>query len=292
MPPNTLEGLFYESRNNVLDAAKSGGLFVNANIAAAYLGVSAVAAWYVAKSTRSTSLRGVAVLNWCAVFFTGSKAGLLCALVLPTALALSNAIRVRRINPLAPFAALIALGGAAGVAVLGEQLFADFSSNAISTLVSREEIWRYAIGLIEEHPIVGLGFGGWEERFTLYSSLTGGTTTVPAHNSLFILWLQSGLPGLLCGVIFVATVYSAVVRCFGAADVALVSYAMGVAGAFTWYFVQGLGENFGLVGEVHMTPLLGVLLGHLCARYDAVMVKHELSEPVRGSAAPSTVPAV
>jgi hypothetical protein len=115
---------------------------------------------------------------------------------------------------------------------------------------------------------------------------------VPAHNSLFILWLQSGLPGLLCGVIFVATVYSAVVRCFGAADVALVSYAMGVAGAFTWYFVQGLGENFGLVGEVHMTPLLGVLLGHLCARYDAVMVKHELSEPVRGSAAPSTVPAV
>lgn len=292
VPPNTLDALFYESRNNVFDAAKSGGLFVNANIAAAYLGISAIAAWYLGKTVQSTSLRAVAVLNWCAVLFTGSKAGLLCALVLPLALALASAIRVRRINPLTLFAAVFALGAAGGIAFVGEDLFTDFSSNTLSTLVSREEIWRYAIGLLQEHPFAGLGFGGWEERFALHAFMTGSTTIVPAHNSFFILWLQSGLPGLLGGVFFVAAVYAAVIRCMNARDPGVARYALGAAGAFTWYVVQGLGENFGLVGEVHMTPLLGVMLGHLCARYDAVMVRHEYSEPVRGRAAPSAVPAI
>ena len=69
--------------------------------------------------------------------------------------------------------------------------------------------------------------------------------------------------------------------------------AVGLAGAFTWYLVQGLGENFGLIGEAHMTPLLGALLGTLCARFDCAAVKHEHStEPVRSLAAPSAVPAL
>jgi hypothetical protein len=109
---------------------------------------------------------------------------------------------------------------------------------------------------------------------------------------LFILWLQSGLPGLLAGLAFVAAVYAAAVRCVGAGDPATARLALAVLGAFTWYFVQGLGENFGLIGEVHMTPLLGALLGCLCARYDTLEIRREHSEPVRGSAAPSAIPAV
>jgi sugar phosphate isomerase/epimerase len=57
---------------------------------------------------------------------------------------------------------------------------------------------------------------------------------------------------------------------------------MAAAGAFTWYFEQGLGENFGLDGEVHMTPLIGALLGHLCARYDAVVEYEHSIRPMRG----------
>jgi hypothetical protein len=67
---------------------------------------------------------------------------------------------------------------------------------------------------------------------------------------------------------------------------------MASAGAFTWYVVQGLGENFGLVGEVHMTPLVGALLGHLCARHDALSGYETSIEPVRSIAAPSAIPAV
>lgn len=292
VPPNTLEALFYTSRNNVFDTAKAGGLFVNANIASAYLGMSSIAAWYVGRTLGSSSLRAVAVLDWAAVLFTGSKAGLLCAAVVPLALAAASAARARRINPLTLFAASLALGGAVLLVPLGDELVAEFGSNALATMGSREQIWRFALLLIEQHPIAGLGFGGWEQRFALHAFLTGSANAVPAHNSLFILWLQSGLPGLVAGVIFVATVYAASARCLRTGDAATTTLALAVIGAFTWYFVQGLGENFGLIGEAHMTPLLGALLGHLCARHDALEVRHERSEPLRGAAAPPAVLAV
>jgi O-antigen ligase len=147
--------------------------------------------------------------------------------------------------------------------------------------------------MIEEHPLAGLGFGGWEQRFALNAVVPGAVVTVPPHNSLFILWLQSGLPGVLGGLALIATVYAAAARVAGSRDQDTRTLAVGVAGAFTWYLAQGLGENFGLIGEVHMTPLLGALLGTLCARFDGATVRHEhSSQSMRGVAAPSTIPAV
>ncbi|MEO8464667.1 MAG: O-antigen ligase family protein [Gammaproteobacteria bacterium] len=291
VPPNTLEALFYTSRNNVLDVAKAGGLFVNANIASAYLGMAAIAAWYLAESTRSTALRVVAVLDWGAVLFTGSKAGLLCALAVPLALAALGALRAGRIRPVSVVAAPLAIAALCALLALRDDLFDDFGYNTLATIGSREQIWNYALMMISQHPFAGLGFGGWEQRFELHASLTGGAP-IPAHNSLFILWLQSGLPGVLCGLGLVACVYAALIQAARSLDATTSALALGVAGAFTWYFAQGLGENFGLIGEVHMTPLLGALLGYVCARYDAALETHDVSETVRSSATPSAIPAV
>jgi O-antigen ligase len=270
-------------------------VFVNANIAAAYLGMSAVAAWYVARITRSSTLRAVAVLDWAAVLFTGSKAGLLCAVLVPLGLSLISVIRARQANPVTLFAATVALGlGAVSLSLpLSQELLEDYRYNTLATLGSREEIWAYALQMIRQNPITGLGFGGWEQRFQLHSLLTGAATTVPPHNSLFILWLQSGLPGMLVGLGLVAAIYTAVARALAARDRESFELAMAALGAFSWYFIQGLGENFGLIGEVHMTPLLGVLLGHLCARYDGATGRYELKrESLRGDPSPSAVPAV
>jgi O-antigen ligase len=204
-------------------------------------------------------------------------------------------IRARRANPVTLFASTLALGvGAVSLSLpLSQELLDDYRYDTLATVGSREEIWNYALQMIAQHPLTGLGFGGWEQRFQLHSVLTGAATTVPAHNSLFILWLQSGLPGLLFGLALVAAVYVAVARALAARDHESHELAMAALGAFSWYFIQGLGENFGLVGEVHMTPLLGVLLGHLCARYDAATGQYECSnESVRGDPAPSAIPAV
>jgi O-antigen ligase len=291
---NTLSDLLYGKGNNVLDPGKSGGLFTNANLASAYLGMCAIAAWYVGGSMRSSALRAVAVLDWVAVLFAGSKAGLLLAATLPLGLAALSTIRARRANPVTLFAASVGL--AIGTLVLALPIVRDaleeYARNALFTLGSREELWRYATEIVEQNALTGLGFGGWEQRFALYSAMTG-VAAMPPHNSLFIVWLQSGLAGLVAGVAFVGAVFAALARMLQAVRPELERLSMAVAGAFSWYFLQGLGENFGLIGEVHMTPLIAVLLGHLCARYDALTEPYEHStEPLRGAAAPSAVPAV
>ena len=108
---------------------------------------------------------------------------------------------------------------------------------------------------------------------------------------------MKNLPKLLrglCGLALVAAIYAGISKALGSAQKEARQLAMATTGAFTWYVVQGLGENFGLVGEVHMTPLIGALLGHLCARYDALSesdYEYQL-ESVRGAAAPSVIPAV
>jgi O-antigen ligase len=290
--PNTLDALFAERNNNVLDAAKSGGFFVNANLAAGYLGMSAIAAWYVARVMGSAVLRAIALLDWLAVPFTGSKAGLLCAVAIPLGLGTIGVLRSRRVNSLPIFAGALALviASASLVSPLGLELVDDYRHDSLATLGSREEIWRYATQMVEQHPLAGLGFGGWEKRFARNAYVTGPTIPMPPHNSLFILWLQSGLPGLLCGIALVAAIYGAAARAAGSGDPDTRTLALGAAGAFTWYVVQGLGENFGLVGEVHMTPLLGGLLGYVCARIDREAERHEhSSQSLRSIGTPSTL---
>ncbi len=151
---NTLDALFHESRNNVLDPAKAGGLFVNANVASAYLGMGAVAAWYLGRVMRSTALRAVALLDWGAVALTGSKAGLLCAVVVPLGLAFMSAVRARRANPVTLFVATLALGlGAVALSLpLSQELLDDYRANTLATIGSRQEIWHYALKMIGEHP--------------------------------------------------------------------------------------------------------------------------------------------
>jgi O-antigen ligase len=191
------------------------------------------------------------------------------------------------------FAATVAIAAAAAglMLPLSQELLSDYRYDTLATLGSRGEIWGYALEMIQQSPLEGLGFGGWEQRFQQVAVLAGMRAAVPAHNSLFILWLQSGLPGLLGGVALVVAIYAAVARTLSAADFSSRQLAMAASGAFSWYFIQGLGENFGLVGEVHMTPLIGVLLGHLCAHYDGA-TRHYEHEPLRGAVASPAVFAV
>lgn len=40
-------------------------------------------------------------------------------------------------------------------------------------------------------------------------------------------------------------------------------FAKGVFGALLWIFFQAQGENLGFIGEPHITPLIGILVGYL-----------------------------
>ena len=268
--PNTLEGLYGSGRNNVLDPSKSGGLFVNANIASTYLGMSAMAAWYLAKAWKSTLFRAIAVFNWTAVLFTGSKAGLLLAFVIPAGLAVFGIVSTRRTNPVRLLFAILAVGATAALLTTpsSQTLIESYQYETLATLGTRDELWDRATQMILQRPLTGLGFGGWENLFAVQTFLTG-QRAMPAHNSLAILWLQSGLLAVLAGVAVITAVLQAAARAVSASHCDIRPLATGLIGAFSWYVIQGMGENFGLVGEAHMSPLLGALLGLTCGRFDS-----------------------
>src|SRR6266511_4048660 len=91
---NTVAALFGEHGNNVVDPAKSGGVFVNANVAAMFLGVNGLAALAVSAVTRTRWVRVVGVAALVAILFTGSKPATILALVLPAAA--YGIVRMRR----------------------------------------------------------------------------------------------------------------------------------------------------------------------------------------------------
>jgi O-antigen ligase len=291
---NSLIALFTTSPNNVLDPDKAGGFFLNANVASAFLGFCAVSAWYIGQADRSVLLRVVAFFNWFAVLLAGSKAALVLALAVPVLVLIVETFSSRQINLKAIIGGLLTASVAfVAVALLWNQSLASrFEHDSLSTLGTRRAIWGFARQAIQTHPFLGLGFGGWDKEFPLYAFMHGVGFNFPPHNSLLIAWTQSGLPGVLAAVCWIAAVYVGITRAVRMGG-AVGQLGLGVGGAFTWYLIQGFGENIGVIGEVHLTPFLGLLLGYMCARceaIEAINVRDVASD--RGSFAASTVPAI
>lgn len=262
--PNILSSLFDEGGgNNVIAADKAGGLFINANTASVYLGVCAFLSWGLAKATQHRSLRLLAIIFWGGVFFTGSKAGVIAAVLIAALAWLGRIVRVRRIG----------LGAAIGFCVVGSAFSiimpfvmaayrdSGFTEASISTLQSREIIWDFARRMVKEHPILGLGHGGWEQYFAFYSYANGFRNVMPPHNAFLILWSQGGVFLAFAGVGFIVSLAWWCGRYFWHADPKVAALSEGLLWAFAWYVFQSQGENYGLAGEFHLTPLLGMAMG-------------------------------
>jgi hypothetical protein len=142
--PNSLQGLFGAEPNNVLDPAKAGGVFVNANAAGAYLGIMWATALGLAISSRSRWAYIAAFGLWIGVFFTGSKAATILAIVLG-ALALLLRYRRTSANALSIWAwALVPLTASLGwIGVVLIPQIASFSAHTASTVDIRTIIWNY-----------------------------------------------------------------------------------------------------------------------------------------------------
>lgn len=266
--PNVLGALLDTSKNNILDPSKAGGIFVNANTASAFLGFCAVLAWNLGATRNTRLLRAVAAVDWIAVFFTGSKAGMIAALLVPGLAIVFDAVRARRLDiRLAAFLSFLG-AGAAVAAPFAIERFSEsgFAGATTSTLSVRQVIWKFALSEFLKNPLGGLGFGGWEDKFPVYALMHGVNPNYPPHNAVMIVWSQSGMVAALCMVAFVILFLQWVWR--AARDVDVETRAVGRALLFgaTWYWLQAQGENFGFLGEAHVTPLLGLLAGVLLAR--------------------------
>ncbi|WP_213450968.1 O-antigen ligase family protein [Rhizomonospora bruguierae] len=292
---NTVVALFGDSPNNVLDPAKAGGVFVNANVAAMFLGVNGLAALAVAGLTRTRWVAATGVVALAAVPFTGSKSATILAVVLPAA-ALGSYQMSRFTLPAARRYLLVGAvsAGAAG-ALLLLVVNAALRRAIVEAFVGRTAIWEFGGESFREHPLLGLGYGGWDAGFPDYAAERGLYRSFPPHNVLLAAWSNAGLAGLALSVAFFAVacwlVAGGLSRRAGV-DKRFVAFA---GAALAWVVVQGMGENTDVFGEIHLIPVLALLIAHLIRPVGEEAKDNAGSAPGRADgrrAETSAVPAV
>ncbi|HJS91185.1 MAG TPA: O-antigen ligase family protein [Steroidobacteraceae bacterium] len=260
------------TRNNILDPAKAGGFFLNGNTAAAYLGAGSAVAYYACREEGGIMAWTLLAVLSAGIFFSGSKSGAILAVLLPVAtMTVVRHTRHRGLREWAITLAWIALAGLAafGIAVIYPALeSSSFVSNTIDTTASRLAIWAYAAQAFFNHPLLGQGFGGWEIGYRTYQHVGHTTAVLPPHNTLIYLWSQSGLAAVLLALVFMYQVFRLAAEHIRSSDATARSVGVCLLMVAAWIFISGMGDNSGLLGEVHEQPLLASMLG-LCYALDA-----------------------
>jgi O-antigen ligase len=260
-------------RPNVFDPDKSGGVFDNANTGAAFsllcVGVTLATFGYRGR-TRSLIFF---VLFSLAVVFSGSKSAVMIYIAAMTILgfcaalfSISNAyLRVVALS----FGTVAALA-MSGLAVIVESSLesTDFGEGVRDTSESRFQLWRIARLTFMQHPIRGLGFGGWGEVLSNYAA-TGVNVFLPPHNSLIMAWTECGIFAVILCVSFWYLIARRLFRSIGSSPRSL--EPIGALFALFCVAAMSFGDTFPLYGNQTMTVPMGVLL--------ALGIFHDRADP-------------
>ena len=262
--PDAMAAFWGEGANNVMDPAKAGGFFINANVASMFLGVGTFA-WLVllTRERRRRYLLG-ALLTWSATFATGSKTAAALALLLPVAVRGVRLLGRPAARWFLPQAAL----AVAGVVWLLPGLLARFvpgyADASAHSLSSRAPMWNAALEMFQEHFLLGLGHGGW--ALTMEQHAQFGVEVLPPHNLFIAAWAATGMAGVVALAVLTFTVVrrlgGTVLAEVGSASARTAAFALG---AWTWALVHGMGDNTAVYGESKSMILLALLLGLVTA---------------------------
>jgi O-antigen ligase len=253
------------SGTTIADPSKSGGLYLNPNVSAVFNGVLGLVALYW-RYGKQRIVRPIGALLLASVFFSGSKAAVALAVLIPTLLWLVAAMKslALRVSPVYVVGVLVvvALTVVVGYGFIDIQKFERYLNASESTLNSRQAIWVFALEEFNRIPFTGHGFGGWSKNFFSYALAMNVNPNFPPHNSLIILWTQSGILAPLLGLAFqFAILYWLVNGFLTAKSPASTQYFLGLLGADLWYLIQGFGENYGILGEPHLSIALAMFFG-------------------------------
>ncbi|HEX6501474.1 MAG TPA: O-antigen ligase family protein [Micromonosporaceae bacterium] len=259
---NTIAGLFGTQPNNVLDVAKSGGVFVNANVAAMFLGVSGLAALAVWSVTRDSRVRLVGIGALVAVLFTGSKSAILLAFLLPCLVfAAYYATRVARPAVRRGLLVGAAVLGVAGIVVL-TTVDVGFVRALRHAFFERTEIWAYGGQAFVHHAVLGLGYGGWQSGFARYAA-EHHIPRFPPHNMFLAAWAKTGLAGLALTAAFYVLLFRLVGRRLARTTGRRTWFVLYAGAALAWTLIQGMGENTDIFGDIHLIPVVALLIACL-----------------------------
>lgn len=256
MGGNTLEGLLEGARNNFYDEVKAGGvLFVNANAAACYVGIASFMAWGIFKAANTRISLIMAIFLWTTVFFTGSKAGVMFAILIPLFIIYLKLQKTTKF-------AIMSLGIMFSILLIyiglmfGVTEQQGFLLESSETAESRYQIWSYAFNSFLSSPLTGQGFGGWETEYSKFHDYF-----LPPHNTLIYLWSKSGVLASLLGISFILCCLRVAFRGIKNNDREISNLSFTFLMVIAWQFAHGFGENFGLIGEQHQMIILAIMSG-------------------------------
>jgi O-antigen ligase len=100
------------------------------------------------------------------------------------------------------------LEGRSELAADADDLRAGISRNEIfRSGASRNEIWKATWRMFVNHPVLGVGMGGYWAAIPAYHDASGIITPQEAHNDYLELLASGGLVGLALGVWFAVVVF-------------------------------------------------------------------------------------
>ena len=263
--PNIIYGLFHGVSSNILAPVKAGGFFSNANVAGAYLGIN----YFIARSLYTIN-NEKKYLIFCiiiaiGIFATGSKGAALVWIILNISILLCSKKYSAKIFKWSIFLLLIIF-----VMLLLKLHHWAFDLNFIdhalrTTIVTRIETWSFAYSNFYSHWLLGFGFGGWKKAIVSYSASAPHYMAAP-HNTLIALWANSGINAVIIGLFFIYSILKFGYKLTKVKDTELNRLGYGIILAFLFCFIQGMGENYGLIGEEHMSIILFIFLGYVYAQ--------------------------
>ncbi|GAA3930681.1 O-antigen ligase family protein [Microbacterium soli] len=263
--------LLYTTRpNNVTDPLKAGGiLFVNGNRASMVMAVLALLYLSLWIRRRSFTLFVLFAVCIAGELTTSSKTALVLSISIPFVfLILPNAIRSGRRQGTAVAGVLALSATGVGLWLLYSKL-PSFIAGTDEAAQSRSAIFAGWITYFREHPIAGLGFGGWAERWARDAASYGSSPRYPPHNFLLLEWANTGLVGCFTVIaLMLALVWGylkLVRRAETSRDARVLSLQLG---AIVWIFLHGMYDNTSFYGTSNTLIIFAALIAQMLVLTD------------------------
>jgi O-antigen ligase len=178
------------------------GVFGHKNTASVIFVFAGFIGLYVARTTNTALGGAIGVLSLIFVIFANGKTASMMwapALAIGLFAARFGASRRWAVVALAPFVALMGLG--VGSVVLAPLAALTASLPIDASFTGRTDVWRYALGKLAAHPLLGYGFDSfWNTQSVRYgtdSPTAWVAGAAHAHNGIVDIAVSMGIPGVI-----------------------------------------------------------------------------------------------
>ncbi len=170
---------------------------------------------------------------------TGSRGGALGFAVAGLLVFMTCPVRHRFIK--ATVAALIVFAGLTAIAAMDINVAADRIANpteATSTIDLRIAMWKMALNMWVDHPLIGVGTNGWGIYYNIYRLPNAPSAYLRIHNAFMQMLAENGLQGVLVYVgFYVVAAFGAFSAALGTMDRRLKFEATAIAATTFGFFV-------------------------------------------------------